>query len=118
LEHADADYCPLAKFGRSTAPAGWVSITIDESRFGKPPEQKPPEKLKPVPREAWPWWASSLAILATDKDAGVGDIIHRLAGKIPAPVLAAMKLAKMTWTGEKTCQCETERAMYNQLYPL
>ncbi len=116
FDHCGTSYCPHPsgpRFGTAIEPDGWESGNLDIAAYGKPP---PPPI--PIPRANWPYHITALAMLATPTDSGIGDVIKRLADRIPAPVLAMMKAAKMAWTGESTCQCEAQRILMNQTYPL
>lgn len=68
--------------------------------------------IQPTPRDQWPRWASVLAEYATTEDAGIGDVIHRLAGK-PG--------VWFEWTTAALgipCNCPDRRARFNKQFPL
>lgn len=111
LRHIAADYCPFPagpKFGTATPPEGWDDATIVTS-----PEPRPPEPVKPVPRDQWPAWVNGVAKLAKEGEGGVGDTLARLfdTAKVGTAYKALRKALGMP------CSCEKDAARLSILYP-
>ena len=70
-------------------------------------------RFEPVPRDEWPLAAKSIAALATDQDAGVGDTIKRLLGSTGRIYQALFK----SLTGKNCTGCGFRQNKWNQLYP-
>lgn len=94
------DNCDLPKVPRAGAPSATV--------------RPPPPPAQPVPREKWPLWAKGLARLATSEDAGIGDVVERLARASGAKSL--VEFAKSL--GAPDCGCADRKATWNAEFPL
>lgn len=73
-----------------------------------------PNRTAEVPRQEWPTWAKLLALVGTDSDKGIGDVIARTIG--PFGGEAYKKWYELLF--QKPCGCAERQDNYNALYPL
>ena len=67
-----------------------------------------------IPRDQWPLWAKTVALVAISSDAGIGDTIARTVGPIGGDTFKAWH---RTVFG-KECDCTKRQARFNAQFPL
>jgi hypothetical protein len=80
--------------------------------FTKQEEYVHPD-YRPVPRDQWPIWAKTLALVSTDSDRGVGDTVKRLIGDFASEAFKTWHKA----TFGKPCSCQERQDKWNAQYP-
>ena len=77
-------------------------------------DKNPPIVTKAVPTSEWPVLLKAFALLATEADAGLGDMVERLVGPIGGD---AFKEWHQKIFG-RACGCGARKDFLNQRYPL
>lgn len=107
---------PSLPHGERPSPGTCMKICLlrEKPVAGSDKPNRCAEPVRAVPRDKWPTWAASLANLAISGDAGVGDVVERLARR--SGVKITVEFLKSI--GIPDCGCADRRARWNAQYPL
>lgn len=77
-------------------------------------DQSTPIEWRPVPRDEWPLWAKALALISTDQDKGIGDVVERTIGPVASEAFKVWYKRLFA----KSCECDHRKEKWNAAYPL